>query len=441
MLLHKLSSNKSDFRPIEFKKGLNVILADRNMKSDEKDSRNGIGKSSILEIINFCLGSDFERTKTLKKPELKGWKFFLEATIRDSVVTISRSTNDPNRVYIEGSPSAWPVLPNSIDDGGMSFYSNEQWRLLLGKLIFGLPIESSDETYHPKFRPLISYFIRKGKDSYNDPFKHFNNQSPSQKQICNCFLLDLSWKLAKEWHLLKKEEDDLDNIKKSFKKSTLSGLIGTMGELKTTELQLKNQIEKRKEELKEFKVHPQYEEIENESNKLTKEIHNLSNKNISEKLAIHNYEKSITEENVADHEDICKLYEDLGLIFPKSMLKKIEEVFQFHEQVSKNRMEFLNQEIDRLKSDISFRNEKIEILSNKRKEKMDILQTHKALDEYIKLQERHSEDVAKLKSVIEKTSLLKRLEQGKSAMKIKRENLKIDTRRDIDERQDFYLKL
>ena len=74
-MIHKVFANNSSFHSVIFEKGFNVVLAEKDSSDDDKDSRNGIGKSSLIEIIHFCLGSDLKRSKTLSKNFLKDWIF------------------------------------------------------------------------------------------------------------------------------------------------------------------------------------------------------------------------------------------------------------------------------------------------------------------------------------------------------------------------------
>ena len=55
--------NMSSFRDIEFTPGFNVVLADRTKESEDRDSRNGLGKTTLIEIIHFCLGSRTRKGK------------------------------------------------------------------------------------------------------------------------------------------------------------------------------------------------------------------------------------------------------------------------------------------------------------------------------------------------------------------------------------------
>ena len=61
-MIHKISANQQSFRTVDFQPGFNVVLAEKDDSADDKDSRNGIGKSSLIEVIHFCLGSDLRRS-------------------------------------------------------------------------------------------------------------------------------------------------------------------------------------------------------------------------------------------------------------------------------------------------------------------------------------------------------------------------------------------
>jgi len=52
-MIRSITANKESFKTITFEKGMNIILADRTKESTKKDSTNGFGKSTLIEIIHF----------------------------------------------------------------------------------------------------------------------------------------------------------------------------------------------------------------------------------------------------------------------------------------------------------------------------------------------------------------------------------------------------
>ena len=128
-MIHGVYANKPSFHSVEFESGLNVIVAERKDTSTQRDTRNGLGKSTLIEIIHFCLGSSTKRGKGLLIPDLAGWEFTLDITVAGNRVKATRAVNNPNRVIIDGPTSGWIEQP---DDGliGRVLHVNK-WKKVL----------------------------------------------------------------------------------------------------------------------------------------------------------------------------------------------------------------------------------------------------------------------------------------------------------------------
>lgn len=433
-MIHSIYADRAQFKKISFKQGLNVIIADQASGSDEKESRNGLGKSSLIEILHFCLGSDYSKSGTLSKPELANWTFFCEMTVGNSRVIISRSTSTPNIIAVDGKTSGWPIQPVFDEELIKQVYTNDVWKDLLGKLMFDLPIGPSRTKFGPSFRQLISYVARLGRDGYTNPFQYRSQQAAYQIQVLNAYLLDLSWEYAVEWHNLKNKEEDLRSIKKASKTGYFSDVVGSVGELEALKLRLEQRIHRESEQLSSFQVHPQYKEFETDANSITNKIHELTNHNISSSRLVEFYKKSLVEESSATKSDVEKIYNEAGVLFPERVSKRLEDVVDFHENITRNRETFLREEINKLNRSISGREDKIKELSTKRAKILQVLQTHKALEEYTMLQETLNSTKVQYEDVKRRIDLLKKFESGKSALRIEKEELLQNTRRDYDER-------
>src|SRR5690349_4033961 len=108
-MIRALSSNRRGFRKITFTPGVNLLLADRSKAAGVKDTTNALGKSTLIEIIDFCLGSNTAPGKGLRVESLQGWAFTLEVTVSGDDVAVTRSTDAPGFVSIEGPTANWPV--------------------------------------------------------------------------------------------------------------------------------------------------------------------------------------------------------------------------------------------------------------------------------------------------------------------------------------------
>lgn len=138
-MIKAIRSDHPSFRTVKFKEGYNIILADRTKDSSKKDSRNGLGKTTLIEIIHFCLGSSLRKGSTLACKELENWTFILDLTLNNKEFSIYRNTSNPSKVKIKGDFSGWVIKPDYEMDG--NYMKVSDWKNVLGYLIFDIPIE------------------------------------------------------------------------------------------------------------------------------------------------------------------------------------------------------------------------------------------------------------------------------------------------------------
>ena len=178
-MIHAIRANQPSFKTVEFTPGFNVVMADRTKESTKKETRNGLGKSTLIEIIHFCLGAGATKKKGLLVDALIGWEFILDITLQGEQISVARNTTSPAKVYITGSTSTWPIQPRYDTKTDRFILDTQDWNKLLGHLLFGLPLKA-DNNYQPTFRSLISYFIRRGRDAFSIPFEHFRRRRAHQ---------------------------------------------------------------------------------------------------------------------------------------------------------------------------------------------------------------------------------------------------------------------
>ena len=157
-MIHSIDSDHTKFKKIEFHQGFNVVLAERIKKASQKDSRNGLGKSTtMINIIHFCLGGDPK--DALTDPKLKESTFTLDLELAGKRYKISRSPGNKSKIFIDGDYSDWQIKPKTDADTGKLYLNKNCWRNILGKPIFNLGMNLP--SFYPSFESMISYFIRK----------------------------------------------------------------------------------------------------------------------------------------------------------------------------------------------------------------------------------------------------------------------------------------
>lgn len=435
--LVRVRANQSSFREVEFKPGFNVVLAERTKESTKKESRNGLGKSSLIEIISFCLGGSFRKKDPLGNEALSDWEFTLEMTLGGRPISVSRSMINATRVTIVAETADWPVQPTWDRDTRTRMLKISDWNLVLGSYMFGLPHEGFSSGFAPTFRSLISYFVRKGKDAYSVPFEHYRKQQEWDKQVNNTFLLGISWRDASEWQELRVEKKLLDALKSADKSPMMAEVMqGSLGELEATKVRFESLVRSAEMSINSFEVVPQYRELEREANILTARITQAANRIVATKQLLASYQSSLAEMPVPNVDDVVAVWEDAGIHFPDRLRRRLEDVKDFHRQLLDNRKRFLSSEIDRLRLFIS-ETESIQLKAvDDRTTVMKALQGKGALDQMKRMQDVLSENQAQLKAIESRIEVLRRLEQGKSKLKIQEEQLKIRARNDLDDRTE-----
>lgn len=430
-MIHAVTANMPSFREVHFRPGLNIILADRSTTASVRDSRNSLGKTTLLAIIDFCLGSSITNKSTPCVPALSGWEFTLTFDLDGKKIQVTRSVDENHLVRVSGNDlPSWPVPPNS-DCEQITFHV-DSWCVVLGFYMFGLDRRTSGVS----FRSLIGYFLRVNKDSYDEPFQFFKQQSTISKLIHTSFLLNLSWQLAAEWGNLAKAKAEVRILEKAIKEIGGDSADCSLGALDAKRVQLATSVRVNSQGLKSFRVTPNYRDLEQQANDLTGEIQKAHNDNALDANTLKGYEKSIASENYLGEDKLISLYRSARIELPGIVTARLRDVRKFHRTVVSNRREFLQAEAQNLRAVIKDRTNQLATLIETRAKLMEILRTSGALDEYTKLQEAHIKQVESLKSIEQRIESLRSLGQKGSAVRVEKELLFTRTVQDLQDRSE-----
>lgn len=182
-MIHRIYSDMPTFKNLQFRQGLNILLADKSPGATDKQTRNGAGKSSLTELIHFLMGANAD---PVFKKVLKDYSFTIEFDLGQARRQVKRSGNAPEMIIIHGTNTEdWPIKSNmeSLFDelDHSSSLSNNVWKTVLGKLMFGLSDVTQSGKFAPTFRSLFPYFVRrKSEGGFLSPTKQ-NDKQPSGK--------------------------------------------------------------------------------------------------------------------------------------------------------------------------------------------------------------------------------------------------------------------
>lgn len=355
--LDKLYSNQPSFHTVKFKDGINIVLGVQENLKTKNSTTNGIGKSLILRLIDFCLGSN--TIKTFEKP-LAGWSFFLDFSIDNQIFSVKRDINNQREVV--------------LNEEKISLYEYKN------KLAALLEIDSAFS-----FRNVLARFLRMGKKSYANYLTTVTEKSYNNNLIIT-YLLGLDCIYCINKHKLMDEIDATDKMSKNAKNDTnLKNFFGIKGDMDLELSEIDFEIEKLTKELAQYKIAENYAEIEEKANIYSEEIDILQNQIFIIKNRIENIELSLSRTIDIELAKVRSIYKEVNALWGKELDNNLEAVVNFHktlidkrhEQLSKDLLDYKNE----LSEHIKMFNEKQVLLNNE----LEFLQSHKAIDKYLAL--------------------------------------------------------
>ena len=364
MQLLSLRANKTSFHPIIFKDGVNIIVGKQVAPLDENDGNtyNGVGKSLILHLIHFCLGSNKIDSFGVHLPE---WEFTLRFKIDQKEYYATRSTEKQNLIDFSGEE-----------------YTPKKMRIKMLELCFGLVESPANMTW----TTLFSRFIRRYRSCYSTFDTFVPKETDYSKILNNCYLLGIDTELIVKKKELREQQSLANTTEKAIKRDPLFKqyyLGKSDAALDATDLEY--QIIELEKEISEFKVSNNYHELEKEADEKSYEKKALENKRILINNYIKNIEDSLKETNEVKEEKLLKVYQAAQIEIPEMVKKKLDEVLKFHDDLLTSRNTRLRKELNKQRDELKEIDEKIEILGKRMDELLSFLDSHGALEEYVAL--------------------------------------------------------
>lgn len=381
MQLIKVYSNKESFKTVKFEQsGLNFIVAKQKNPENRDNGKtyNGVGKSLLISIVHFCLGSK-KKNYTSFCSKLPGWEFYLDFIVSGVSYTAKRTTDNPNQILLNG------------EELSISKFNSK-----LESICFVIPESISTLS----FRSLLPFFIRPNKKWYVD----FNGAASSFNQyntmLYNAFLLGLDVFLAQKKYNIKKEQDRIKTLEGNFKNDELLRDFFTGNkDVSLTIVDLQDKIKKLDEDLSNFQIADDYREVQRDADRVEKELFELNNKIILIQNNIESINKSLNIETKTDQNDILKVYEEANVHFSDNLLKTLDDLEQFYDKLVSNRKKRLLEQKNRLESEINDKS----IAANKLKIEFDNLMKylgdHQALDVFLTLSDKNTQYKSRLESL------------------------------------------
>jgi len=372
MRLISLAASEHTFKTVVFNKtGASFILAkqDNPEQFDNSKTYNGVGKSLLVSLIDFCLGtkSSSKITKSLQST-LPDWHFILKVEIGHKPYTIVRYTDTTKHISFNGEQL-------TLND----FYSR------LEKLCFDIP---SDFKYL-SFRSLLPFFIRPSKQSYISYDEPTKVGTPYQKQLYNAFLLGLDVTFSQTKMYLKKQIDDTEKLHKNITNDPiLKQFFEGYKDSSLALADLNERIEKLELDLQKFEVADDYYQIKQEADGIKNNLDKTQNKIKLKNINIDNINLSLKISPDVNRNDIQNIYDESKLVFQTDVEKQLIDLEIFYHDLTINRAKRLQSQKHEIIGELKGLNTQFTNLKEELDSHMKFLNAHQALDVFTKMSSR-----------------------------------------------------
>lgn len=382
MFLTKLYSEpKGLFNPsickdgeIVFKKGINFIFGKKD-QNNPSESLNGIGKSFLLDLIDFCLLASIKKNDNPRlyeaREHLAGFTIVLEFEVDNKSFIIKRPFDNPDQLTFG-------------ENGKLKVYDDKKE---LSEILCDLIFWNNSYTgfyQNNLLRKLLPFFLKihkPEKDKFNDPIDYISQCKPTELNQYHLFFMGIDNSVLHRNFDVQSKLSEKEPALKEIRKFVLS----TYGLKKITDGDsqidnLNREIKKLEENIQAFKLADKYKDSESEANRLTGEIKDIVFLNFSDKSKLEQYKSSIeVSDELKNIRKIESIYSDLNQILGEKIRKTLDEAVSFRNKLANNRKVFLQNEIDELQSNIRIRENIIKIKEVERSKLFEFLKAKEAI--------------------------------------------------------------
>ncbi len=347
-----IEDNNELIRDIPFHKGINLIV-DETKTRDRQESGNNVGKTTVLRLIDFCLSGDGENI--YKDPEFKGEaNTQVERFLKDNNVVITlklkKNLDDIDSSEIEIKRNFLPYKKKIQEINGEK-YNNKEFPKKLKKLIF----KSTENK--PTLRQIISRNIRDEKNKLIHTIKVLHPSTKYEEyEALYLFWLGINLDVADRKQKLHQQKKIEDNLQKRLKRE------GNLSQIDQSLLVIIRTIEELEEKKDNLNLNDNYNEdlitLNQIKSNINKQSTELSRLELRRELIIESKTDLDKEFSKIDTHRVKKIYEEAKLLIP-DIQKSFEETLSFHNQMIKEKIRYISQELPELEQNIQIIKRKI----------------------------------------------------------------------------------
>ncbi|MFK0252594.1 ABC-three component system protein [Streptomyces sp. NPDC090445] len=432
-MLRRLTANDPRFRAVDFRPGMNLLVAEATPGSAHTDSRNGTGKSSVVELLHFLLGAAVKKTSLPARPALRTTAFslLLDWPGLDEPVQVSRCGAKPNlvRTVLAGAESG----ENLFSFRHMAEMPLAEWSARIERELFRLPADHAGISG----RAMLALLMRRvGSHAFNDPVRTFPQQAPSEAAANLAYLLGLDWRLAGGYRAIAVQEATRKQLKAALNDPAWGQVVGSTADLRAKIIVAEGDVENLKAEIASFRVVPAYEDLKRRADELDQKVRALPEDDVIDRRNLADLRRAVAEANDPDTAYLDAAYRELGVVLPGQVHRTFDEVRGFHASVVRNRRRYLADEIDETEQRLAERVRERQRLGEELATTLKSLREGGALDGLTGLQQVLAQKQAALEALRKQHETAQVLESTGREIAVRRAELQEELALDLEERAE-----
>jgi uncharacterized protein YydD (DUF2326 family) len=334
----QIENDSEVIRKIDFHNGLNLII-DETKTAGTQESGNNVGKTTVLKLIDFCLGGNggnIYRDAEFKDKTDAGLEYFLkENNIIISLQLVEKLGSEKGKeITIRRN---FLQRKQKIQEINGEEYGNEEFTNKLKQLIF------HTASNKPTFRQLIAKNIRYEKQRIDNTIKVLHpNTTFEEYEALYFFWLGIDTDTASRKQRVQLEKSAEEAVLKRLKKETSLSRINQAISV------LDNDIEELNSTKASFNVNSDYELDLQNLNEVKATISRLSTEQgrleIRLDIILEAQHELQKQEFSADLVELREIYETAHALIP-SLQTTFEQLVAFHNSMLAERMLFVTKEL------------------------------------------------------------------------------------------------
>lgn len=334
-----ISNSEKVIRKIKFRKGINLIVDE----SKEQITGNNVGKTTVLKLIDFCLGAKpnvIYVDPESKRQEYKLVKDFLIAkeVLITLILTDSLDNETAKEIIIERNFLSRKKIIRKINGHP---YTEDEFELALLKLIFPGHCEEK-----PTFRQIISHNIRYKDESINNTLKTLDHYTTDvEYETLYLFLFGC------EFNKGNVKQEILSKLKQEYIYQERLEKQQTKTAYETALSLINNKIEDLNKQKTNFKLNKDFESDLDKLNNLKYQINKASSEisklNIRRNLIIEAEQELNSLKSDIDLKQLQLIYQQATNQI-SGIQKTFDELVIFHNQMIIEKVKFIKKELPNL---------------------------------------------------------------------------------------------